>query len=151
MNIFYLDTNPALCAQYHGDKHVRKMLLEYAQLLCNAHGNPEGMYRPTHLGNRYSVWASASGANYRWLHLLWSSLAEEYEYRFGKRHATWVKLHRLLAEPLLEGGTWTEPPPCDALEGRHGVDGYRWLYCGPKRHLATYTRREAPAWLQQGR
>ena len=37
MNIFYLDTNPALCAEYHCDKHVVKMIIEYAQLLSTAH------------------------------------------------------------------------------------------------------------------
>ena len=37
MNIFYLDTNPALCAEYHCDKHVLKMIIEYAQLLSTAH------------------------------------------------------------------------------------------------------------------
>jgi hypothetical protein len=37
MNIFFLDTNPALCAKAHCDKHVVKMILEYAQLLSTAH------------------------------------------------------------------------------------------------------------------
>jgi len=33
MNIFYLDSNPQKCAEYHCDKHVVKMILESAQLL----------------------------------------------------------------------------------------------------------------------
>ena len=37
MNIFYLDKNPKICAMYHNDKHVVKMILEYAQLLSTAH------------------------------------------------------------------------------------------------------------------
>jgi hypothetical protein len=37
MNIFYLDKDPKTCAQYHCDKHVVKMILEYAQLLSTAH------------------------------------------------------------------------------------------------------------------
>lgn len=36
MNIFYLDENPKLCAEYHCDRHVVKMILESAQLLCTA-------------------------------------------------------------------------------------------------------------------
>jgi hypothetical protein len=32
MNIFYLDEDPKICAQYHCDKHVVKMIIEYAQL-----------------------------------------------------------------------------------------------------------------------
>jgi len=37
MNIFFLDLNPHLCARYHNDKHVVKMILEYCQLLSTAH------------------------------------------------------------------------------------------------------------------
>ena len=37
MNIFYLDHNPEIAAQYHCDKHVVKMCLEYAQLLSTSH------------------------------------------------------------------------------------------------------------------
>jgi hypothetical protein len=37
MNIFYLDHDPALAAQYHCDKHVVKMILELGQLLSTAH------------------------------------------------------------------------------------------------------------------
>lgn len=34
MNIFILDENPQKCAEYHCDKHVVKMILETAQILC---------------------------------------------------------------------------------------------------------------------
>lgn len=37
MNIFYLDRNPVQAARDHLDKHVVKMILEYAQLLSTAH------------------------------------------------------------------------------------------------------------------
>lgn len=37
MNIFYLDFDPKKSAEYHIDKHVVKMILEYAQLLSTAH------------------------------------------------------------------------------------------------------------------
>ena len=37
MNIFYLDHDVQKCAEMHCDKHVVKMILEYAQLLCTAH------------------------------------------------------------------------------------------------------------------
>lgn len=36
MNIFYLDHDPAIAATMHLDKHVVKMVLEYAQLLSTA-------------------------------------------------------------------------------------------------------------------
>ena len=37
MNIFYLHNDPRTCAEMHLDKHVVKMILEYAQLLSTAH------------------------------------------------------------------------------------------------------------------
>jgi hypothetical protein len=37
MNIFYLDHDAERCAEMHNDKHVVKMILEYAQLLSTAH------------------------------------------------------------------------------------------------------------------
>lgn len=37
MNIFALDDNPKLAAQAHLDKHIVKMIIEYAQLLSTAH------------------------------------------------------------------------------------------------------------------
>ena len=36
MNIFYLDKDPVVAAQMSCDKHVVKMILESAQMLCTA-------------------------------------------------------------------------------------------------------------------
>ena len=52
INIFYLDNNPYECAKLHTDKHVVKMILEYAQLLSTAH---------RYLDGTLSVGLSASG------------------------------------------------------------------------------------------
>lgn len=37
MNVFYLDRDPVVSAEYHCDAHLRKMLIEYAQMLSTAH------------------------------------------------------------------------------------------------------------------
>ena len=42
MNIFYLHSDPRACAEMHNDKHVVKMILEYAQLLSTAHRVVDG-------------------------------------------------------------------------------------------------------------
>jgi len=34
MNIFVLDISPKKAAEYHLDKHVVKMNVEYAQIMC---------------------------------------------------------------------------------------------------------------------
>jgi len=43
MNIFYLHKDPDICASYHCDKHVLKMIIEYAQLLSTAHRMLDGV------------------------------------------------------------------------------------------------------------
>jgi hypothetical protein len=43
MNIFYLDHDPVKSAEYHLDKHVVKMIIEYAQLLSTAHRMLDGI------------------------------------------------------------------------------------------------------------
>ena len=42
MNIFYLSTDPTKAAQMMYNKHVVKMILESAQLLCTAHVISDG-------------------------------------------------------------------------------------------------------------
>ena len=42
MNIFYLDNDVAKCAEMHCDKHVVKMISEYAQLMSTAHRMLDG-------------------------------------------------------------------------------------------------------------
>lgn len=46
MNLFYLDKDPDINAQYHVDKHVVKMILEAAEMLSMAHivSNSVGCY-----------------------------------------------------------------------------------------------------------
>lgn len=49
MNIFFLDRDPEICAAYHIDKHVIKMVTEYAQILGTAirlrHGEVGQIYK----------------------------------------------------------------------------------------------------------
>lgn len=113
MNIFYLDEDPKLCAQYHFDKHVVKMVTEYAQLLSMAlwtHDEPAAlllynqgfiMNAPSHVTGKKRVqshyvhpsalWVQRSRANFDWLRLMAIELGNEYFYRYG--HAFAVPRH----------------------------------------------------------
>ena len=42
MNIFYLHEDPQVSAKMHCDKHVVKMIIEYAQMLSTAHRMLDG-------------------------------------------------------------------------------------------------------------
>jgi hypothetical protein len=90
VNIFYLDKSPVLAAQMQVNKHVVKMILESAQLLCTSHHMcpkhdlPEKFYKKTHYNHPSAIWARESVDNYKWLCEHAMALCEEYTYRYGK-------------------------------------------------------------------
>ena len=111
MNIFYLDNDPVKCAEMHVDKHVVKMILEYAQLLSTAHRYLDGvltiglsesgrkrqqyilndereqmLYSATHANHPSAIWCRASVSNYMWLAELLEECCKEYSYRYSKVH-----------------------------------------------------------------
>ena len=70
MNIFYLDKDPCRAAELQYNKHVVKMILESAQMLCAAHhyyGNEDVPYKSTHLNHPSTVWVRENSKHYRWL------------------------------------------------------------------------------------
>ena len=73
MNIFYLSEDPNQAAKYMYNKHVVKMILESAQLLCTAHIISDGEsadvpYKATHKNHPSAIWARESVSNYIWLY-----------------------------------------------------------------------------------
>jgi len=154
MNIFFLDRDPRLAAQYHYDKHVLKMIVETAQILCGVHhhfkNSQPWMYKPTHLNHPCSLWARRSTSNYRWLATLGLALCDEYEYRYGKVHKT-----RAIIELLERNFPKKLPannllPPAQAMPDEYmnddAVIAYRSYYVSQKLPKAKYTRRQWPAW-----
>ena len=139
MNVFYLDPDSVKCARMHVDKHVVKMIVEYAQLLSTAHRVLDGTetiektkngrkikryrftnnykestyYLACHINHPSAVWVRESSLNYRWLHELFVALCDEYTYRYGKRHSTDEKLRVALAlKPTnIPYGKFTQPTP----------------------------------------
>jgi len=130
MNIFLLDYDQELCAHYHCDKHVVKMIVEYAQLLSTAHrlldgklevkdyltksGKPRKkkvyvlpdrrealLYQATHANHPCAVWARTSLRNYQWLVSLLDNVCHEYTKRYGK-------VHKVQASGLLKA--FDKPP-----------------------------------------
>ena len=154
MNIFVLDWNPKLCAQYHNDKHVVKMILETAQLLCGAHWatGGEAPYKLSHKNHPCSVWVREDLQNYIWLVDLGFNLCQEYTYRYGKRHKTqdiieWCAYHR----PKIKDLEFT--PPALAMPEEFKVYGdtiqsYRNYYIGDKKGFCVWKGRNTPEWFQ---
>jgi hypothetical protein len=86
LNIFVLDKDPEKAAKYQCDKHVIKMILETAQLLCSVFEPGQAPYKRTHYNHPSAVWTRASRANYMWLIEHGEALCYEYTRRYNKTH-----------------------------------------------------------------
>ena len=68
MNIFHLHKDPEICASYHCDKHVVKMILETAQMLSTAYrrnfGDNDDLYKTAYPKHPMTIWVGDSGANF---------------------------------------------------------------------------------------
>lgn len=94
MQIFILARDPAQAAEYLCDKHLNKMTLESAQMLCNAFHPDKVPYERTHYNNACSLWARQTTGNFLWLYLHGRAIAKEYRRRYGKVHASAYVLER---------------------------------------------------------
>ena len=155
MNIFILDKDINRCAKYHCDKHVVKMILEYAQILCTVCNlyNVKAPYRSTHVKHPCVLWAAKSIRNFRWLRELARALNEEYKFRYDKTddHSSY-KVIKTLKEPKLPDIGLTEHPqamPKKYQVPNNPVKAYRNFYIYMKRPFATWTKRRIPSWYKK--
>ena len=147
MNIFYLDKCPEKAARLQYNKHVVKMILESAQMLCTAHhhyGNGDKVpYKKAHYNHPSTIWVRENAYNYMWLYKHMVALGNEYTKRYGKEHLTITKcfdpLFRLppgiqIPKPL----THTQPPQCmpDEYKDKCSVQAYWNYYIGEKHIVA---------------
>lgn len=152
MNIFVLDRDIKTCAQYHCDKHVVKMILEYAQLLSSVHrvaGDNIG-YELTHKNHPCAIWARTSRENYDWLMELSLEVGDEYTYRYNKVHKS-IGVIESLPYPDLTSIGLTEFPKCVADDLKvipDVVEAYREYYRRDKAYFCKWTGREVPLWFE---
>ena len=156
MNIFVLDYDPKSCAQMHCDKHVVKMILETAQLLCGVHHMTDSQrmipYKLSHKNHPCAVWARQSLSNYLYLCELGLELGKEYTHRYGKRHKSidvieWCIVNR----PNIPDTDFTTPAMAmpDEYKTDSVVESYRNYYIGAKSDLASWKNREKPFWFRK--
>jgi hypothetical protein len=179
VNYFYLHTDPHECAIMHVDKHVVKMDIEYPQLLSTAHRIIDGdeylgknkaggrlkrwkhpdehmeetLYKACHVNHPTAIWVRESKANYDNLYNVWIELLREYTYRYGKVHASGLKLAHVLeqAPKNISRGSFTEPPPAmkaypQCIVEGDSVTSYRNYYREAKSSFAKWTKRPIPKW-----
>ena len=174
MNIFYLHEETKECAKQHLDKHVVKMILEYAQLLSTAHrlldgyeyegksisgrkamrwklddAREDNLYMASHMKHPSGMWCRETSRNYMWLYSLWRDLMKEYTFRYGKHHVA----ERLI--PFLDNlpknikfGELTTMPQCmpEQYKVPDSIQAYKNYYIGDKQRFAVWTNRPIPEW-----
>lgn len=142
MNIFYLDRDPKIASEFHCNKHVVKMILESAQMLCTAHwlsmpaykqgtaagerpkavieririAAPHGSLPPwgvTHVNHPSAVWTRSALGHYVWHSRLGLELCAEYTKRYLRRHKS-EDVHLWLSQnlPNVPDLGFADPPPC---------------------------------------
>lgn len=177
MNIFFIDRDPAVCAQYHCNKHVVKMILESAQLLCTAHRILDGtlyigttqtgrkakrwllpdnrehtLYKASHVNHPSAFWVRQNSLHYDWLRELMSSLMLEYTHRYEKSHKCSAIFQELRTPPKsIPTVEWQDPPqamPEDAKVRGDSLEAYRNYYRMHKRRMAVWKKRETPFWYK---
>ena len=132
MNIFYLDSDPIVAARVQYNKHVVKMILESAQMLCTAHHHYAELYdyqtfvpyKKAHYNHPSSIWCRQNSRQYYWLFHHMLALGDEYTKRYNKKHLSITKCFDALKNcpvgmPL--GGEFNEPPQC--MPDEYKVEG----------------------------
>ena len=152
MNIFVLDSNPVTAAIQQLDKHVVKMPLESAQMLCSAliaHGVEDTPYRKAHPKHPCTLWAAQTRTNFLWLVKHGISLSEEYTRRYGERHKSQDVIEWCATQadaiPAGELTTFAQAMP-EQYKNPDAVTAYRQYYMGEKRNIATW-KQNRPAWF----
>jgi len=157
MNIFFLDDDIKKCAQYHCDKHVVKMILETAQLLCGVHHTtpqvtPQVPYKLSHKNHPCAIWTRESLTNYLVLCELGLELCYEYTYRYGRRHKSQEVIEWcVINKPNIVDIGYTKPPKAmpDEYKVDSVVESYRNYYRGAKASFAVWKNREKPFWFEE--
>ena len=177
MNLFYLHEEPKISATLHCDKHVVKMIIEYAQMLSTAHrmldgkqytdsssgrriqrwrlpnSNMDGvLYKASHINHPSTRWVRENAIQYQYAYDMFTNLCDEYTYRYGKVHMTDTKLRDLLDQlpKNITLGEWSEPPQCmpdDVKVKNDSLSAYHKYYAVYKKGFAKWTDRPVPTFM----
>ena len=165
MNIFFTDRNPVLAAQSQPDKMLVKMVLETAQMLCNAHRvcDPDetwhdevGLYKIAFKNHPCSVWARQSVGNYHWLCLHFHALCDEYRLRYQRVHACDKKFRKHFNNVLYVApkniAQYSRTPVAQAMPDEYKNDdpvkAYRDYVINEKHYAEWNHNRNRPDWWQ---
>lgn len=176
MNLFYLHKEPKISATLHCDKHVCKMIIEYAQMLSTAHRILDGheyidsssgrrirrweldpdrepyLYKASHINHPSTLWVRENAIQYQYAYDMFENLCNEYTYRYEREHLTDTKLRDILncLPDNIKLGEWSEPPQCmpdDVKVPNDSISAYHKYYAVYKKDFAKWTGREVPQFM----
>ena len=152
MNIFAVDTDPKIAAQQLCDKHVVKMILESAQMLCSVFPNGDAPYRRAFYNHPCTKWARESAENYEWWLDHAYAMCQEYTRRYGKVHKSldaisWCGSNYHKLNIPRKGLTKFAQAMPEQYKNSCGVTAYRSYYNGEKAYFAKWSKRETPSWF----
>lgn len=121
--------------------------------LTNSFAGDQLLYKATHTNHPSAIWARESKANYQWLAYLLVELCKEYTHRYGKVHkCEEIGLVKWLVNCIPENiptNPFTQPTPAmpDQYKVKdNSVQSYRNYYVGDKQRMASWKKRQVPAW-----
>lgn len=158
MNLFFLDNDINLSAQYHVDRHVYKMPIEVMQCMafCFEDGKSPYKHCKPHKNHPTAVWIRESAENYDYALEYVDALIEEHHFRMGHKHMDREDAYAFYFnnKPLsLPSLGITKQPRCFGeykgiiAETDDIVVDYRQYYIKAKQHLKKYKNREIPEWF----
>ena len=99
MNRFLISYTPEWIAWELCDKHIVKMPLEEAQMLCTAvwqhapeYAEKKGLYKPVHQKHPCTLWAMHSRSNFMYAYRLYVAMLVEYTKRYSRIHVVIIPL-----------------------------------------------------------
>lgn len=166
MNIFYLDKDFTLNAQYHVDKHIVKMPTEVAQMLVDTVLTYTDIEPPlTKSGKKYKKLSKGGHnhpctryirdtlENFKFGILYGKALCQEYSFRYNKIHFSeniikWAENQIPLISNRFKSEKVTfplaMPDYCKLLDP---ITSYRNYYNQEKNHLFSWKKRQVPIWI----
>ena len=152
MNIFVIDQDPKTAAQQLCDKHVVKMILESAQMLCSAYPNGDAPYKRAFYNHPCTIWARESQENYEWLLDHAYAMCQEYTRRYGKVHKSiyaieWCGKNYVKLRLPQKGLTKFAQAMPEQYKNKCSITAYRSYYNGEKAGFATWKTRKSPKWF----
>lgn len=134
------------------DKHLVKMILESAQMLCtcnNEKGNP-APYSSTHKNHPCNKWVRSSLGNYNWLLKHAEEMCREFKRRYKKNHKScevinWCKNNK----PKIKNKKLTSFVQAipNKYKQKNPVQAYRNYYIHEKLKFCKYKHSKKPKFI----